>query len=105
MATFYVLPSRHLLGHHFSNMLQSLFPGTHFTSWDLPDLAEALAAMIEGQGDTFVVYREDLDERLSVKAALMQHFGAAFDDEIIEVTCDADQPTLLNQPWAGRRAA
>ena len=85
MATFYVLPSRHLLGQRFSELLASFFPGTHYTPWDWPDLAESLAALVEAPGVAHVVYREDLDERLSVKDALMRDFGAALEDEIIEI--------------------
>ena len=42
MATFYVLPSRHLLGQRFSELLAATFPGVRDTPWDWPDLAESL---------------------------------------------------------------
>ena len=100
MATFYVLPSRHLLGHRFGDMLAALFPGTRYTPWDWPDLAESLATIVEGQASAFVVYREDLDEELSVKDALLQHFGAALDDEIIEIQFGIGLHQILHQPWA-----
>jgi hypothetical protein len=92
MATFYVLPARYLLGQRFSDMLAALFPGTQCSPWDWPDLAETLATMIESRGTAFVVYREDLDERLTVKEALVRHFGAAFDDEIIEMRIGVEPP-------------
>jgi hypothetical protein len=82
MATFYVLPSRHHLGQRIGDLLTSLFPGARVTHWDWPDLAESLGALVESQGDAHVVYREDIDEQLSVKDALLRDFGAALDDEI-----------------------
>ena len=105
MATFYVLPSRHQLGQRFGELLTALFPGTH---WDRPDLAEALAALIDSQGDAHVVYREDLDERMSVKDSLLRHFGAELNDEIIEIQFGAGLSQFLHQRWAtesARRAA
>ena len=36
-------------------------------------------------GNAYGVYREDLEEGLSVKDALVGHFGAALDDEIVEI--------------------
>ena len=100
MATFYVLPSRHLLGQRFSDMLSTLFPGTSYTPWDWPELAEALAALVEGQASALIVYREDLDEELSVKDALVRHFGAALDDEIIEIQFGLGLHQILHQPWS-----
>src|SRR5438445_614923 len=84
MSTFYVLPSRHLLGQRFGEVLTALFPATQYSPWDWPDLAEWLAALIESQADAHVVYREDLDEHLSVKDSLLRDFGAEIHDEIIE---------------------
>ncbi len=104
MATFFVLPSRHLLGQRFSDLLAALFPGTQCSPWDWPDLAEALAAMITRGGNAYVVYREELDERLSVKEALMRHFGAAFDDEIIEVKIGVAPQQTTHQRWAKEAA-
>ena len=104
MATFYVLPSRHLLGQRFSEMLLAIFPGKVHTPWDWPELAESLAALIEGQGDAFVVYREDLDDRMSVKDALVRDFGAGIDDEIVEVHFGAGLHQVLHQRWSNEGA-
>ncbi len=108
MATFYVLPSRHQLGQRIGEVLTSLFPGTQYSPWDWPDLAEGLAALAEAQGDAHVVYREELDEQLSVKDSLVRHFGAEIDDEIIEIQFGAGLTQFLHQRWAtetARRAA
>jgi len=100
MAIFYVLPSRHQLGQRFSELLGSMFPGTHCTPWDWPDLAEALAGLVEGQTDAHIVYREDLDETSSVKDSLLRHFGAELDDEIVEVLFGPGLNQFLHQPWS-----
>jgi hypothetical protein len=108
MATFYVLPSRHQLGQRFGEFLQALFPRTPYTPWDWPDLADALARLVEAQGDAYVVHREDLDETLSVRDSLLRQFGAALDDAIIEVDFGPGLNQFLHQRWATegvRRAA
>lgn len=107
MATFYVLPSRHLFGQRFGELFSSLFPGKQFSPWDWPDLAESLASLMEADGGAHIVYREDLDENLSVKDALLRHFGAALDDEIIEIQFGPGLNQFFHQQWSTekRRAA
>jgi hypothetical protein len=96
MATFYVLASRQQLGQRFGDMLTALFPGTRYTSWEWPELADTLGGLVEDQNGAFIVYREDLDERLSVKDALVRDFGADLNDEFVEVS--------LQQPWLASHA-
>jgi len=108
MATFYVLPSRHLLGQRYGEILTSLFPDLRLTPWDWPELAESLAAVIEAQGEACVVYREDMAEHLSVKESLLREFGATLEDEIIEIQFGAGLTQFLHQRWSTesvRRAA
>jgi hypothetical protein len=107
MATFYVLPSRHLFGQRFAELFESLFPGVRYSPWDWPDLAETLAADVAGRGDVHVVYREDLDERVSLRDALMQHFGADLGDEIVEIQFGPGLNQFFHQQWSTekRRAA
>jgi hypothetical protein len=85
MATFYVLPSRLQVGQRFGEFLRAMFAGAPYSSWDWPDLADSLARLVEAPGEVFVVYREDLDEAISVRDSLLQQFGAAHDDDIIEI--------------------
>ena len=99
MATFYVMPSRHLVGERFADLLTSLFPGTHFTAKEWTDLAESLASAIIGQG-MYVVHREDLDDELSVRDALLRDFGADLDDDVIEVHFGPGLCQFLHEPWA-----
>jgi hypothetical protein len=100
MATFYVLPSRHQLGQRFGEFLTALFPGAPYSSWDWPDLADSLASLVEAQGNAYVVHREDLDDRLSVRDSLLRQFGAALDDEIIEIDFGPALNQFLHQRWA-----
>jgi len=95
MATFYVLSSRHQLGQRFSEMLAAIFPGVRSTPWDWPELAELLAALVEERTDAVIVYREDLDENRSVKDALLRDFGAASEDQIIEVDPGLGSHTIV----------
>ncbi|MBI1831052.1 MAG: hypothetical protein HYR84_06345 [Planctomycetes bacterium] len=99
-----MLPSRHVLGQRFSEVLSSLFPDVHYSPWDWPDLAETLAGMIEAQAEVHVVYREDFDERWSVKDSLIRSFGAALDDEIIEIEFGAGLTHFLHQRWVQERS-
>lgn len=101
MATFYVLPSRFQVGQRFGELLTSMFPRADGEPFDL---AESLSAIIERQQDAHVVYREDLDERMSVKDALLRHFGAELHDEIIEIQFGPGLNQYLHQPWATESA-
>lgn len=108
MATFYVLPSRLQLGQRYSEFLTSLFPGSGSSSWNMPGLADELAALLESSGNAYVVYREDLDESVSVKDGLLKQFGAELDDEIVEIHFGPGLNQFLHQRWAvelPRRAA
>jgi hypothetical protein len=107
MATFYVLPSRREFGQRFGDLLASMFPGIRHAAWDGPDLAESLAGLVEAQPEVHVVYREDLDERLSLKDELALHFGASLDDAIVEVQFGPGLTQFLHQHWSTetRRAA
>src|SRR6267154_161538 len=62
MSTFYILPSRSLLGQRFAEFLASVFPGLDWQRPEWRDLAETLGADVLRQSDVYVVYREDLPE-------------------------------------------
>jgi hypothetical protein len=102
MATFYVLPSRYTLGQRYGEFLTTLFPDARFSAGDSPDLAESLAALIEGHGG-HVIFREDLDDALPVRDALLRDFGAELEDELIEVHFGAGLNQVLHQRWATER--
>jgi len=107
MATFHVLPSRDLVGQRISEILTSFLPGLQHSPWDWPDLAESLAGWVASSSGNHVVYREDLDEEASVKEALTRDFGAALEDEIIEVHLGPGLSQFLHTRWSNetRKAA
>lgn len=85
MATFYLLPSRPLMGQRFGQFLATLFPGAHWRPSDWPDLAEALGAAALAEPDVYVVYREDLPDQTPLPDTLTRDFGAETGDEVFEV--------------------
>jgi hypothetical protein len=99
MSTFYVLPSRPLLGERFAEFLGSAFPGLAWPRDGWRDLAESLAAELRHRADTYVVYREDVPEGTSVGETLMRDFGAALGDEVIEVALGGRLAALATRRW------
>ena len=99
MATFYLLPSRPLLGQRFGELLSSLFPGLNWGCGDWPDLAEALGANANRQ-DIFVIYREDLPDESPVSDSLTRDFGAEDGDAVVEVHAGASLHDLTVSRWA-----
>ena len=103
MATFYILPSRQILGQRFGDMLTALFPNSRFPLAECPDLADLLAGLVEGRGAAYVVYREDLDETVGVRDSLLRHFGAELSDEIIEIQFGSGLHQVVHQCWSTER--
>jgi hypothetical protein len=86
MSTFYVLPSRPLLGQRFAEFLGCAFPGLDWPRAQWRDLAEMLDAEVLRRADVYVVYREDVPEGLPLDETLVHDFGAAAGDEVVEVS-------------------
>jgi hypothetical protein len=99
MATFYVMPSRQLVGQRYADFLTSLFPDARFAPSEWLDLADSLAGAIAGQG-RYVVHREELDDEMSVRDALLRDFGADLDDDIIEVRFGPGLCQFVHERWA-----
>ncbi len=80
MSTFYLLPPRILAGHQLLALL-----GLAGNQPDrLLELCEAVARAVEN-GETFVIYREDLPAGEDPAQALVDGFGAEPGDEVIEI--------------------
>ena len=86
MSTFYVLPSRSLLGQRFAEFLASVFPGLDWQRPQWRDLAEVLGAEVLLRSDVYVVYREDLPEGAALDEVLTRDYGAEAGDEVVEVS-------------------
>lgn len=84
MSTFYVLPSRPVLGRRFADYLQALFPGLDWTSNAWGELADALTAAAN-RPDVYVVHREELPAGDELHQALAEAYGAEAGDQVVEV--------------------
>jgi hypothetical protein len=98
MSTFYVLPSRSLLGQRFAEFLTSVFPGTQWQRPAWRDLAESLSADVVGD-DVYVVYREDLADGIGLDESLVRDCGAVTGDEIVEVCLGGRLAALTTRRW------
>jgi len=85
VSTFYVLPSRPLLGERFAGYLGTLFPGLEWAGPAWVELAEVLGAAVARHPDVYVVHAEDLPDGEDVGRALADGYGAEPGDEVIEI--------------------
>lgn len=91
MSTFYLLPSRPVLGERFANLLRTLFPGLDWSSGDWTRLAESVCLAAVHQPDVFVVYGEDFPDDEDAVTVLTDVYGAEAGDEVIEISM-GDRP-------------
>lgn len=104
MSTFYVMPSRLLLGQVFGEFLASLFPGLSWNRFEWEDLGEALGTAARIQPEVYVLFREDLANEDDLPGSLERDFGAELGDQIIEVSVGEGGPNVRH--WQiGRRVA
>ncbi len=99
MSTFYVLPSRPLLGQRFAEFLGDIFPGMAWQRDEWRELAETLAAELSRHADQYVVYREDMAEGAPLDETLARDFGAASGDEVVEVALGGRLAALATRRW------
>jgi hypothetical protein len=85
MSTFYLLPPRPLLADSFADFLGRFFPGLPWDAAGRERLADLLAQAVSPHADVYVVYREELPPEPCVSRALIDGFGAAGGDEVVEV--------------------
>lgn len=85
MATFYLLPPRHVVSEHLGSFLGALFPGLDWSNQVIPELAETLSEAAHTHPDIYVVYQEDVAQDADPAATLLRDFGAERGDEIVEV--------------------
>jgi len=95
VSTFYLLPSRPLLGERVATFLNLAFPGSEWPSACWTGLADVLSELATMHEDVFVVYSEDLPAGMDTDHALADVFGAEPGDWVIEVraeSCEAAPP-------------
>lgn len=99
MSTFYLLPSRPLLGQRFAGYLGQVFPGLSWAATAWPDLAEMLATFAARQPDVFVVFGEELPPGEDPARALAVGFGAEAGDEVVELLPGGGPGELTLRRW------
>ena len=99
MSTFYLLPSRPVLGEQFAAYLHAVFPGLAWETAAWADLAELLGAAAARHRDVYVVYGEDLPPGADRAAALVDGFGAEPGDAVIEVVPGAEPGAVTTRRW------
>ncbi len=99
MSTFYLLPSRPILGERFARYLTTFFPGLDWTVAAWPDLADTLGALASGQPNVYVVYGEELPTGENPTGALATAFGAETGDEVIEIQPGNQPGELVAHRW------
>lgn len=85
MATFYVLPSRPVLGGRLASFLRDLLPDVDLTICQAADLIDDLISSTIESRDVFVVFSDELPDGIAVEDALAAGFGAEPGDEIVEI--------------------
>lgn len=99
MSTFYLMPSRPQLGERFAGYLNALFPGLEWAPPDWSELAEMLTGLAAQRSDVFIVYREDLPGDEDTASALVDAFGAATGDEVIEIQGSTGVAKTVVRRW------
>src|SRR5262249_3585464 len=99
MSTFYLLPSRPVLGERFADYLKDLFPGLKWARVSWGGLADALGAVAASQPNVYVVYREELPEGETPASALADGFGAELGDEVVEIRPGMQAGEMVAHRW------
>jgi hypothetical protein len=84
-------------------VLQELFPGVDWNLADRARLAEVVGQIVDGRGDVYVVYREDLPVGEPLPRALVHGYGAEPGDEVVEVRAAGELATragVQTRRWA-----
>jgi hypothetical protein len=98
MSMFYLLPSRSLLGDRLADHLQALLPGVDL---DLPcrdHLWQSISEALAGD-DVYLVHREDLPPGEPTDQALIDGYGAAVGDEVVEVRFTPRTGAFTSHRW------
>ncbi|SRR5579871_4115805 len=99
MSTFYVLPSRPVLGERFAGYLQGLFPGLDWSRTAWTALGEALETAASQHPDVYVVYRDDLPDEDNLTQTLVDGFGAEEGDQVVEIDAGPPHGEMSARYW------
>lgn len=99
MSTFYVLPPRPQLGRRFADFLQAILPGPEWRDANPAVLAETLGTALMQIPDVYVLHREDLPDGEASPQSLVDGFGAAEGDEVIEIKTGTATGEMVARRW------
>jgi hypothetical protein len=99
MSTFYLLPSRPLLGDRIAGFLHPLLPGLDWDCDTRVNLVEAVVAAAQIHDGVYVVHREDLPADVPLPQALADGFGAEPGDEVVEIRPGRQAGELTSKRW------
>jgi hypothetical protein len=99
VSTFYLLPSRPVVGQRFARYLGRLFPGLEWAAADWNELGDLLVALVARRPDVFVIYGEELPSGADPARALAEAFGAEAGDVVVEIQPAADASHIATRTW------
>jgi hypothetical protein len=98
MSTFYLLPPRALLADRLADCLQAVLPGLDLNVSCRHLLLDGLCEAAAGP-DVYLVHREDLPPGECAARALVEGYGAAPGDEVVEVRPGPRPGELTSRRW------
>jgi hypothetical protein len=99
MSTFYLLPPRAAVGDRIADALSALLPGHGLDVAGRARLAELLLEALAELPDVYLVTRDDLPAGEPAERALIDGFGAAAGDEVVEVRPAARPGEFASRRW------
>jgi hypothetical protein len=99
MSTFYLLPSRPMVGKYLVENLKPLLTSLLWTDNQLSELAEILESAVDLHPDVFVIYRDELPEGEISARALADGFGVEPNDVVIDVQLGKTASERTTQHW------
>jgi hypothetical protein len=109
MATFYLLPPRAELAHHWTDYLRRWFPGLEDPGSELLD---HVIDMVQRQPTAYAVFADELPSDTDARSALSDAFGTEPGDQVLDLR-DGPLPPLAEwargqidifaTPWAAAR--
>jgi hypothetical protein len=98
MSTFYLLPPRAQLADRLADWLQAFLPGIDLDVSCRQRLWTSIFDAVASP-DVFLVHREDLPPGESPVRALVEGYGAAAGDEVVEVRAGGRPGELTSRRW------
>jgi hypothetical protein len=98
MSMFYLLPPRSLLTDRLADQLHSLLPGVDLDVASRDRLWQSISEALLGD-DVFLVHREDLPPGEAAEQALIDGYGAARGDEVVEVRLAGRPGAFTSRRW------